>query len=296
MRLENYRIRTDVVRADGEPQNNPQSRATTRQTVVLPGFGVAWNGIANTTVFAGVHKGFAPPRPDRNINEGEGADTAVVSRTRAEESTIWELGLRSAYFWGVAFEATLFHTEFDEIVVNDGAGAFVNAGRSEMSGLELAGRVDFGRLYGSAHNPYLVASYTNLFTARFRKDGADPDDGIVSGARLPYAPRHLASLAIGYQHPAGIEGRIGIDHVSRQEPDAFARALPPVDAALSALSGSIPAYTLVNASLRYSPPGSRTSYFVSGHNLTNREYLVSRVDGMVADRGCQVFGGMQYRF
>ena len=94
----------------------------------------------------------------------------------------------------------------------------------EMSGLELAGRVDFGRLYGNAHNPYLVASYTNLFTARFRKDGADPDDGIVSGARLPYAPRHLASLAIGYQHPAGIEGRIGIDHVSRQEPDAFARA------------------------------------------------------------------------
>lgn len=295
-RLESYRIRTDVVRADGDPQNNPESRATNRQTILLPGIGVAWNGIDNTTIFAGVHKGFAPPRPDRDINEGNGANTAVVHRTKAEESLNWELGVRSRYAKGVSFEATLFHTAFDEIVINDGAGAFINGGKSEMSGVELAGRIDFGRLYGSAHNPYIALSYTNLFTARFRKDGADPDDGIVSGDRLPYAPRHLASLAIGYQHPAGFEGRIGVDHVSRQEPDAFARALPPVDAALSGLSGSIPAYTLVNASVRYTPPGSSATFFVSGHNLANREYLVSRVDGMVAGRGRQVVGGVQYRF
>jgi Fe(3+) dicitrate transport protein len=141
-----------------------------------------------------------------------------------------------------------------------------------------------------------MGSYTHLSTAKFLKDGPNPDDGIVQGDRLPYAPRHLASLSIGYQHPAGVDARIGVDHVSRQQPDTFARALPPVDAALSGLSGEIPAYTLVNASVTYRPQGSKATLFLSGHNLANREYLVSRVDGMVAGRKRQVFGGVRYDF
>lgn len=296
VRVENYEISTDIVRADGEPQDNPESALTNRQTVVLPGLGVAWNGIANTTIFAGVHKGFAPPRPDRDINEGDGANTAVVDRTKAEESTNWEIGVRSSHFKGIRFESTLFRTDFDEIVINNGEGAFVNGGKSRMAGIEFAGRVDFGRIFDTPHNVYLMGSYTHLSTAKFLKDGPNPDDGIVQGDRLPYAPRHLASLSIGYQHPAGVDARIGVDHVSRQQPDTFARALPPVDAALSGLSGEIPAYTLVNASVTYRPQGSKATLFLSGHNLANREYLVSRVDGMVAGRKRQVFGGVRYDF
>ncbi len=296
VRVEQVRMRTDVLRADGQPQNNPESRLANRQTEVLPGFGAAWNGIANTTLFAGVHRGFAPPRPDRDISTGGAADTAVVDDTRPEKSTNWELGVRSAYFRGVTFESTLFHTAFDDIVINNGAGSFINGGESEMSGFELAGRVDFGAVLGTLHNVYLVGAYTNLFTARFRKDGLDPEDGIVKGGRLPYAPRHLASLSLGYEHPLGIEARIGVDYVSRQQPDTFARVLPPVDAALSGLSGDIPSYALVNAAITYKPGGGSASFFLSGHNLTDRRYLVSRVDGMVAGRKRQVFGGVRYTF
>lgn len=296
VRVEDVRIRTDVQRADGQPQNNPESKRTNTRTEVLPGFGAAWNGIADTTFFAGVHRGFAPPRPDRDISTGGAPDTAVVDDTKPEKSTNWELGVRSSYFKGVAFETTLFHTAFDDIVINNGAGSFINGGESEMSGLELAGRIDFGRILGTAHNVYLVGSYTNLFTARFKKDGLDPADGIVKGDRLPYAPRHLASISLGYQHPGGVDARIGADHVSRQEPDTFARVLPPVDAALSGLSGDIPAYTLFNASITYRPRGGNTTYFLSGHNLADRKYLVSRVDGMVAGRERQLFGGVRYEF
>ncbi|MDD3352605.1 TonB-dependent receptor [Zoogloea sp.] len=296
LRIERYAIKTDIRRADGEIQNNPESNQNNRQTVVLPGFGIAWNGMPRTTLFAGVHKGFAPPRPDRDVNEGNGANTAVAHKTRAEESTNWELGLRSSYFLGTRVEATLFHTDFDDIVINNGAGAFINGGRSRMSGVELSGRVDFGQIFRSPHNVYVLASLTHLFDAKFTRDGIDPDDGIMKGGRLPYAPRNLASLAVGYQHPVGLEGRIGVDHVSRQQPDTFARVLPPVDAQLSGLSGEIPSYSLLNASLRYTPPGSKTSFFVSGHNLTNKEYLVSRVDGMVAGRQRQVFAGVRFAF
>jgi Fe(3+) dicitrate transport protein len=72
--------------------------------------------------------------------------------------------------------------------------------------------------------------------------------------------------------------------------------LDPVDAELSGLSGKIPSYTLLNASIRYAPKGSRTSYFLTAHNLNNKEYLATRVDGMAAGRSRQVFGGVKYEF
>lgn len=293
LRVEDVKIRTDVVRADGQPQDNPESRLTNDQTEVLPGFGVAWNGIENTTVFAGVHQGFAPPRPDRDIST-DGANSAVVSRTRPEESTNWELGVRSGYFKGLTFESTLFHTDFDEIVVSDGAGAFVNGGESQQTGIEFAGRLDFGTRFNTAHNFYITASYTNLIVAKFKKDSAAED--IASGDRLPYAPKHLASLNFGYQHPVGIDARIGVDYVSEQQEDMPFRRGASEEDVLSGLTGRIPSYTLFNASVNFKPMNSPFSYFLSGHNLGDREYLVSRVDGMVAGRGRQIFSGIRYDF
>lgn len=303
VRVEDITIKTDVKRAGGDAQNNPESKLTNNQTEVLPGFGVAWNGITNTSVFAGVHKGFAPPRPDRDLR-ADGEDTAVVDKTKPETSINWEVGIRSRYFKGVSFESTLFHTKFDDIVVKSGSGEFDNAGEAAMTGIEFAGRVDFGQLYNSAHNFYVMANYTNLFTAKFKKSSDDPlSDGVVSGDRLPYAPKHLASVSFGYQHPVGLDARVGIDYISKQEVDAPFRdfvlneADPTgVDATLSGLSGDIPSYTLFNASINFKPVGSQFTYFISGHNLADKQYLASRVDGMSVGRGRQVFGGVKFDF
>ena len=287
VRMEDLKIKTTILQADG---NAGFGSRTNRQTEVLPGFGVAWNGIANTTVFAGVHKGFAPPRPDRDI------DGFSIDNTKPETSVNYELGLRSTFYKGVSFESTFFHTQLDDIVINSGNGAFVNGGESEQTGFELAGRIDFGTIYNTSHNIYLLGSYTNVFKAEFKKDGLDADDGIIKGDRLPYAPRHIASLSLGYQHPVGLNARVGVDYVSRQEPDTFARVLPPTDAALSGLSGDIPAYTLLNMSVNFKPVGSKASYFMSGYNLADKEYLASRVDGMAVGRGRQVIAGIRYDF
>ncbi len=318
LRFEDVKVKTNIIRAEGELQN---VRDTNRYTELLPGFGVAWNGIENTTIFAGVHKGFAPPRPDRDISEGD--DGVLIDNTKPEESTNWELGVRSNYFKGIGFEATLFHTDFDEVVVKNG-GRFDNAGKSEMSGLELAGRVDFGTILNTAHNFYVAGSYTNLFTAKFKKDAFQTsediyeaiDEGelnenaeaacfvsdavnelgtcryISNGSRLPYAPKHIASINFGYQHPIGVHARIGWDYVSSQEPDPIGR----LSDTATGTYGKIPSYTLLNASVSYKPQGTGATFFLSGSNLADKEYLASRVDGMVAGRGRQVFGGVRYDF
>lgn len=295
LRIEDLRIRTNILRAEGAVQNNPESKDTNHQSKVLPGFGLTWNGIEKTTLFAGVHKGFAPPRPDRDISAPGGANTAVVVNTKPEESTNWELGARSNYIKGVTFETTLFHTIFDDIVVaGPTSGSFINGGQSQQTGVELAGRINFGQIYGSAHNIYLSGFYTNLITAKFKKTNAAAD--VFSGDRLPYAPKHLASLSLGYEHPVGFDARIGVDYVSEQQEDVSYRVGRSEEDVLSGRTGRIPSYALLNASLNYRPVGSRVAYFVSAYNLADKEYLTSRVDGMVAGRQRQVFGGIRYDF
>ncbi|PKO93006.1 MAG: TonB-dependent receptor [Betaproteobacteria bacterium HGW-Betaproteobacteria-1] len=285
LRVEDYKKKINVLQAEGDPQG---FKDTNEQTVWLPGFGVTWNGIANTTFFAGVHKGFAPPRPDRDINFDDLTGQDAISSTDAEESINTEFGVRSNYFNGIGLEATLFNVDFDEIVIQTRAGRFENRGESKMTGLELAGRVDFGKIYNTPHNFYVLGSYTNLFTAKFEKD----TDATESGNRLPYAPRDIASLSFGYQHPVGIDARIGVDYVSQQYVDAENTRIESLDGQ----EGTIPSYTLLNASVNFKPVGSNATYFLSAANLADKEYLVSRVDGKVAGRERQVFGGIRYDF
>lgn len=297
LRVEDVQKRTNILRAEGDPQG---IRYDNNETVYLPGLGVSWNGIANTTFFAGIHRGYAPPRPDRDIAQNLNGDV-VASRTKAEKSTNIEFGVRSQYFKGVTFESTLFNIDFDNIVIGtgDGSGRFINAGEARHTGLELAGRIDFGKVYDTSHNFYVAANYTNLFTAKFRnsrdivnEDGDITTDSFTSGNRLTYAPKHIASVNFGYQHPIGFEARIGVDYVSKQYGD---NSNTTVDS-LSGLTGTIPSYTLINASASYRPIGSKATFFISGQNLGDKEYLASRVDGMVAGRQRQVFGGVRYDF
>jgi len=279
LRFEDFKIKTDIRQEGGDPAD---AQATNSKDKLLPGLGVAWNGIANTTVFAGVHKGFAPPRPNRDI------DDTNISNTRPEESVNWELGFRSNYYKGISVESTFFRTDLNDIVVEEQGGIFVNAGEAEMSGIEIAGRVDFGKIYNTSHNFYILGSYTNLFTAKFTNDTTET----ISGNRLPYAPRDIASVNFGYEHPVGINARIGIDYVSSQYVDRDNTRIESIDGT----EGKIPSYTLLNLSVNYQPVNSNFSYFLSAYNLADKEYLMSRVDGKAAGRQRQVFGGVRYQF
>jgi Fe(3+) dicitrate transport protein len=256
---------------------------------------VAWNGITNTTVFAGVHRGFSPARPDRDL----GASGGFIKRnnTKPELSTNYELGARSNYYKGINVESTLFHTAIDDMIMGSVNGTYSNAGKASMTGLELGGRANFGTIYDTPHNIYLTGSWTNLFEAKFKSSGftgwsdlTDEFGTFNSGDRLPYAPRNMGSLNVGYSHPIGVNFQVGADYMGKQLPT------PNQLSAESGHSGEIPSYTLVNASASFKPVGYKSTFFVSGHNLNDKEYLSSRVDGMQLGRGRMIFGGVTYDF
>jgi Fe(3+) dicitrate transport protein len=314
-RLEHVENTTLTRRAGGRAVGAEVSRI---DTTLLPGLGAVWQVADGTEIFAGVHLGFAPARPDRDIG------TSIAVDIQPEESTNWELGFRSQPAAGFSLQGTLFQTDFRQIVINSAAGRFINGGRSRQAGLEFAGRIDTAPMTGSEHNVWLQSAYTFVPTAKFLNtsdaafnagdggvigapcltgNGCFNGNGIIAGSRLPYASRHTLSITLGYTHPAGVEARIGLDHRSSQEPDPFARVLDTAinavgcsDATCSGLADTIPAVTLFNAGLSVTPGEGRVTLFATAWNLFDRRYLASRVDGMAIGQPRIVAGGVRLRF
>lgn len=300
LRYERYTQDNTITHDDFAPVD-PHVRSSQRNSKLLPGLGVTWFGLPGTTVFAGVHRGIAPPRPDANLPPGDEA----LQRVDPEVSTNLELGVRSSPRSGVQLEATLFQIDFrNQILPGYAVGraqTWANAGRTLNRGIEIGGRVDLARIWPQPHNVYLSGSYTNLFTARFDSDLLSPDFGgedetedfvNVRGNRLPYAPRNLLALNVGFEHAAGWQARLGLTHVSAQYSDAVNSAA----AAPDGQSGRIPSYTIYNASASVPLKAKGVSLYASAANLTNRKYLVSRVNGAFAGPPRQLIVGARVQF
>ena len=182
------------------------------------------------------------------------------------------------------------------------AGSFTHAGDSLNRGVEFGLRFDLGEFRGESHNPYLSFNLTHLSKARFESDllvplfdpGAEETEVFqnVRGNRLPYAPEFLASMNLGFEHPAGWNARLGVVHVSGQ----FSDALNTVSPSPNGQSGRIPAYTVLNASINYNLPAIDATVYLSGTNVTDETYLISRVNGAFAGMPRQVTAGAKIRF
>ena len=78
---------------------------------VLPGLGATWQSRGHTTVFASVHRGFAPPRVEDLVG-GNGTATDVGSETSLNS----ELGVRFNSSTGVGVQAAVFRHDFDNLI------------------------------------------------------------------------------------------------------------------------------------------------------------------------------------
>jgi Fe(3+) dicitrate transport protein len=277
----------------------------TSETETLPGIGFTWNGLSNATVFGGVHRGFAPPRPDRDI------ENDMLQRVTPELATVAELGIRGNVRAG-SYEATFFNLDIEDIVVNSG-GFFRNEGEAQHTGFELAGRFNLGELISAKANPFYVSmAYTNLFTAEFKNSGVvggEGEDGYgtyEAGNRLPYAPKHTLALNLSYETEQW-NARVGATHLSKQfantENFAGSGALgfcpngeDPANNLFCGLFGEIEAVTLLNASFSYAPAGSKISYFLNAENLTDKQYIAARTNGIQPGRQRQVVAGINVKF
>jgi Fe(3+) dicitrate transport protein len=313
IRVEHVRYqRTNRLPVTGNP-NGVSGR--TSLTEVIPGFGVNYAAGDLTTVFAGVHRGFAPPRTEDIISNTTGG----VVELDAELSWNYEVGVRSRVHSGAQLEATLFRMDFTNQIIPaslaGGSGAtLASAGETLHQGLELAARLDGTGLFGTHHNVYLRGAYTYLPTARFEGPrfvyvGTGGSDAVgkvynepdptgtrtqvsVTGNRLPYAPKHLLSITLGLAMPFGLDARTEAVYVGPQFGDALNTSVTVADGQ----QGPIGGYTIWNVAVNYTVSPLRTTVFLTAKNLFDKVYLADRARGIIPGSPRLVQAGFTQRF
>jgi Fe(3+) dicitrate transport protein len=162
----------------------------------IPGVGVTWEVRPDSRLFAGVHRGFAPPGP------------GSADETEPEESVNWEVGYRHRGDV-LGYEVVGFYNDYDNLLGVDtlsaggtGDGDLFNGGEVISKGLEASLSHDLaaGRRLGvslplSFAYTYTEAEFRNTFESDF-----DAWGDVEAGDELPYVPEHQLSLETGVRH------------------------------------------------------------------------------------------------
>ena len=256
----------------------------------IPSLGATWNPGKALTVFAGVHRGFAPPRTE-DVISGVGTSTEVGP----ELSTNWELGLRANPVASTEVQATLFRNDFKRLIAVGsiaGGSTPLAEGKALFQGVELSGR------FGGEKGVYLRGAFTLLPTAEqttpFRQvvNGALVA-GSAAGKRQPYAPKRLFTAAVGYAM-GGFDGQLEAQYVGAQFSDFANTETAPASG--NGQTGKLEAFTLWNATLNYYLKPQKTALFVTVKNLADKTYIVDRTRGIQVSMPRLVQAGIKYSF
>lgn len=255
-------------------------------SVVIPGIGASWFASPSLTVFAGAHRGFAPPRTkdafvvtDETLAAGQSPSDPVVLQLDAEDSWNVELGLRAQPIPGVHVEATGFLLDFtNQIITPSLSGgsvsqaALANQGATRHRGVEVAVEVDWEVQSGL---PFRTGGQVTLVDAVFSRDrllqqGAEVVN--VRGNRLPYAPTVTAAFHATWGRLGSRQLRVDGTYIGAQFADNFETLEGSADGRI----GRIPSQTLWHLSGSLPIAGTRTALVASVKNLLDRSYIASR--------------------
>ncbi|MDH4457406.1 MAG: TonB-dependent receptor plug domain-containing protein [Nevskia sp.] len=280
--------RTNVITgADGD----------TDLTRVLYSFSGSYAISDSTTLYTGIHKGFAPPRTEDIVD-----NSGVAVDVDAESSINFEAGVRLRPIHGISIEGTYFRNDFkNQIAVGNIAGGNVPLAQGETlyEGFELSGRADIGSWLPGPHNPFVELAWTALPTADQETALTQVSNGATvagsgPGRRLPYAARHTLTSTLGYSHNGGFEGRLEAVYIGQQFSD-FANTETPA-ANGNGLNGKISGNTIWNLALNYTVPNTGFGMFFTVKNLFDQVYIVDRTRGIVPGAPRLVQGGVEYRY
>ena len=262
---------------------------------LIPGLGLSVELAPGHALFAGLHRGFAPPRVEDVIgNDGGGVELD------AEQSWNAELGLRSTLRPGVELELTLFNLDFSNQIVPasvaGGTGAtLTSAGRTRHSGAEFAARIESRPAAGTRWNAYARAALTWLPVAEYRSERYSSVPGFagvrVTGNRLPYAPEHTATLGLGVE---GVRGAL-FEVELVQQGSVFTDDLNTVPLAANGQRGRLGGHAIINVNAAQDLGASLTMY-ASVKNLTDRLYIADASRGLLPGTPRQFQFGVEYRF
>jgi len=267
-------------------------QGNTNMTEVIPGVGFNYNPFERTTLFAGVHKGFSPPRVEDILNNTSGLSVELVP----ERSVNYEAGLRTKLVRGISAEATYFRMDFSNQIVAasvaGGAGAtLTNGGQTLQQGGEFDLKLATGELLRIKHNFYLVTAYTWLPTARFEGSRFSGSTS-VSGNRIPYTPEHTITTSLGYSHPIGLDVRLEQVFVGSM----LADELNTETATANGQAGRIAEYAIYNAAINYTHEPWGATLFFTAKNLTEKMYIADRTRGILPGTPRLFQAGVTVRF
>ncbi|MBM4234735.1 MAG: TonB-dependent receptor [Gammaproteobacteria bacterium] len=260
-------------------------------TQFVPGIGVTYKINDSALLFAGVHRGFSPPRVEDAIR----VDGASVE-LEAELSWNREVGLRFEAQDRWRLEGSLFEMDFINQIVPaslaGGSGAtLTNAGRTLHRGAELAAEWRDER---HVLAPTARVAWTWLPVARYSGTRYSAIPGHtqvnVGGNRLPYAARHSATVTLGLRRGA----------LSAQLEGTWTGAMYGDDLNIVALSadgqrGRLGGHAIANLTLQYHHDEALTVY-ASAKNLLDRLYLGDLSRGIVVGPPRLLHAGFEYRY
>ncbi|MDX2144557.1 MAG: TonB-dependent receptor [Rhodospirillaceae bacterium] len=264
-----------------------EARGETDLSQVIPGLSATYRLNDQATIYGGVHRGFAPPRVEDIIT---GTGTAVD--LDAELSWNYELGLRASLGQGLRTDIAFFQTDFSNQTVPasvaGGLGAaLTSGGRTKHRGTEASATFstalkDDAEVYARATVTYVgKAGYVGQrrSSACAAGQASISFDGqsyncVVTGNRLPYSPKWLASAAIGAE-ARWFGGQVEVQHQSGM----FADDVNSTSVTSDGQRGLIDGWTIVNLTLNITPAESSVSGYVTVKNVFDKLYVVDRARG-----------------
>lgn len=280
-RLEYYDYTRNILRNTFTINNVKSVRdtniiANSNVLAIIPGMGINFNYLENHTFFAGIHKGFAPPRIKDGITiSGE------VYNLAPEKSWNLEIGTRGkTNNQALSYEFTAFYLNFRNQIIpvsesSGGVGAgLVNGGKTLHSGFELGGKFDVAKLFAPTYTLALStnATYTNAIFNADRFVMSNGEKVNIKGNKTPYAPQYMVSSGLNAELPAGLGLQMNALFVGKQ----FGNELNTVKPSADGRVGLIKAYQVFDANLYYKWNKHNATFNVSVKNLTNERYIVSR--------------------
>lgn len=247
---------------------------TTGTIGIIPGIGMSYVIKNSNALFAGIHRGFAPPRlKDAVSNTGEDV------QLNAELSWNFELGARGKLTKGIVYEVALFHMDFENQIIPvsesaGGAGAgLVNAGATTHSGIEFTAQVNFHELLKmKGHKLNFTGNFTWVESVFSEDRFVGSSATNIKGNYTPYAPNYLSNAAVTYEHKSGFGLRIQSTFVGAQ----FADIANSVSPSANGRNGKIDAYQVFDATAMYHLKQINTTIMLSAKNLTDERAIITR--------------------
>jgi Fe(3+) dicitrate transport protein len=265
-----------------DPSDVTASESFTK-TNLLPGVALAYSGFYRSTIYGGYHRGL----------------TMHVLREEAfpakdEIGDNFQLGLRSTAIKGVTFDIAAFHSSIQDFqikgsgVTDDGNNIYSTVDRVEINGFEVYSRLDGRPVIGGGNfNPFFEGVYT--FSDGIIKEGESDGDS-VAGNQVPEVSRHVAALTLGVEHASGWD--LSATYTFRGE---FFTDEENTLFDQEGEDGLVPSVWLLSARGNYRIPGTGTTLFVAGDNLTDELYISDREDGVKPGQGRTFWGGAKIK-